>query len=145
MNVTLNLQHTIFMCILRTIDSLMMSSTGWCSRVAGRQGILVHVLIKYHLFFSTANNTIQDAGVQYILDTVIKELSKNSERTFIYVEMAFFTRWWKEQNNQTKSLVSTNPWHHKVCRHWKIYIGAHELCVCNTCGYKHVTIFHGLL
>ncbi|XP_065891997.1 lysosomal alpha-mannosidase-like [Dysidea avara] len=56
-------------------------------------------------YYYGANNTIQDAGVQYILDTVVKELTKNTERTFIYVEMAFFTRWWKEQNNDTKSLV----------------------------------------
>lgn len=35
-------------------------------------------------------------GVQYILDSVIQELSKDSKRKFTYVEMAFFSRWWNE-------------------------------------------------
>ena len=53
----------------------------------------------------TANTTIQHAGVQYILDSVVKQLAKNENRTFIYVEIAFFMRWWKEQKNNTKNLV----------------------------------------
>ena len=54
----------------------------------------------------SANNSIQHAGVQYILDTVIDELQKNPNRTFIYVEMAFFVRWWNEQTDETKAIVS---------------------------------------
>lgn len=54
----------------------------------------------------TANNTIQHAAVQYILDTVIDELQKNPNRTFIYVEMAFFVRWWNEQTDEMKEIVS---------------------------------------
>ena len=57
---------------------------------------------------STANNSIQHAGVQYILDSVVKALAKDKEKTFIYVEMAFFTRWWREQDNSTKTLVCIN-------------------------------------
>ena len=55
----------------------------------------------------TANNSIQHAGVQYILDSVVQALAKDKEKTFIYVEMAFFTRWWREQSNNTKNLVRT--------------------------------------
>ena len=44
--------------------------------------------------------------MQYILDTVIQQLTVDKSRTFIYVEMAFFTRWWKQQNDQTKNIVS---------------------------------------
>ena len=58
------------------------------------------------LYLDIANNSIQHAGVQYILDSVELELSKDPDKTFIYVEMAFFTRWWKEQTETTKSLVS---------------------------------------
>ena len=54
----------------------------------------------------TANNTVTHAGVQYILDTAVRALGKQENRRFIYVEMAFFTRWWKEQPNKTKDLVS---------------------------------------
>ena len=52
-----------------------------------------------------ANNSIQHAAVQYILDTVIEQLLLDKDRTFIYVEMAFFTRWWNEQSNATKEIV----------------------------------------
>ena len=60
-----------------------------------------------YYYLDIATNSIQHAGVQYILDSVVLELSKDPDRTFIYVEMAFFTRWWKEQTETTKSLVST--------------------------------------
>ena len=43
--------------------------------------------------------------MQYILDTVVQELQLDSNRTFIYVEMAFFTRWWNQQNEATKQVV----------------------------------------
>ena len=54
----------------------------------------------------TANNSIQHAGVQYILDSVVQELLADSNRTFIYVEMAFFTRWWDQQSEEMKEKVS---------------------------------------
>ena len=52
-----------------------------------------------------ANQTIRQAGVQYILDTVIPHLLADPARRFIYVEMAFFARWWREQNDHMKSVV----------------------------------------
>ena len=36
------------------------------------------------------------------------ELQLNPNRTFIYVEMAFFTRWWNEQSDETKEIVSSD-------------------------------------
>ncbi len=56
-------------------------------------------------YFYGANNSIQHAGVQYILDSVIPALQKNKDRTFIYVEMAFFKRWWDQQDNSMKETV----------------------------------------
>ena len=44
--------------------------------------------------------------MQYILDSVVLELSKDPDKTFIYVEMAYFARWWKEQTEMMQSLVS---------------------------------------
>lgn len=58
----------------------------------------------FFLFFS-AKTKIQNAGVQYILDSVIQELLKDPSRRFIYVEMAFFWRWWHEQSNNMKHVV----------------------------------------
>ena len=43
--------------------------------------------------------------VQYILSNVITELDKNPDRRFIYVEIAFFERWWRRQCSVTKDLV----------------------------------------
>ena len=48
---------------------------------------------------------IQNAGVQYILDTVIDELIRNKQRKFIYVETAYFWKWWLEQDEKMRSIV----------------------------------------
>ncbi|CAF3727422.1 unnamed protein product [Rotaria socialis] len=50
-------------------------------------------------------NDIQHACVQYILDSVIQALVQNPERRFIYVEIAFFWRWWNEQSDDTRNTV----------------------------------------
>ena len=39
-----------------------------------------------------ANNTIQHAGVQYILDSVVTSLQANPDRKFIYVEQVSASR-----------------------------------------------------
>jgi lysosomal alpha-mannosidase len=80
-------------------------------------------------YYYGANNSIQHAGVQYILDSVIAALLQNPERKycfqtstsphegtlltsdgtvpgrFIYVEIAFFERWWNEQSEDMKTIV----------------------------------------
>ncbi|KAK9540894.1 hypothetical protein VZT92_003314 [Zoarces viviparus] len=50
-------------------------------------------------------NDIQHAGVQYILDSVVDQLLKNPDRRFIYVETAFFYRWWKQQSPSMQQTV----------------------------------------
>lgn len=52
-----------------------------------------------------ANNSIQVAGVQYILDSVTGCLAENPDRKFIYVESGFFSRWWAEQTEEKKAAV----------------------------------------
>jgi len=56
-------------------------------------------------YYMGSNNSIQHAGVQYILDSIIPELKKDPSRKFIYVEIAFFERWWREQSETTKTDV----------------------------------------
>eukprot|EP01136_Pigoraptor_vietnamica_P025489 Opistho-1_new@7004 len=56
-------------------------------------------------YYMGANNSIQHAGVQYILDSVMRSLNQNPDRKFIYVEIAFFSRWWDEQTDETKDMV----------------------------------------
>lgn len=48
---------------------------------------------------------IQKASVQYIIDSVIQSLLESSERRFVYVESAFFSRWWNEQTESLKEQV----------------------------------------
>ncbi|CAF3843849.1 unnamed protein product, partial [Rotaria sp. Silwood1] len=43
--------------------------------------------------------------VQYILDSVIAALDQNPDRRFIYVEIAFFWRWWNEQTDDIREKV----------------------------------------
>ena len=51
------------------------------------------------------HNDIQISAVQFILDSVIDSLSANKDRKFIYVEMAFFSRWWRRQNPEKRGRV----------------------------------------
>ena len=53
----------------------------------------------------TGRNNFANRAVVYILDSVIPELVKNPDRRFIYVEIAFFWRWWNQQNDEMKSTV----------------------------------------
>ncbi|GCC34708.1 hypothetical protein chiPu_0013183 [Chiloscyllium punctatum] len=55
-------------------------------------------------YYGGQTNT-QRAGVQYILDSVITELQADPRRRFIYVEVAFFYRWWRQQSDSMKELV----------------------------------------
>ncbi|RVE40491.1 hypothetical protein evm_014858 [Chilo suppressalis] len=55
---------------------------------------------------------IQKAGVQYILDSVVKELWEIPERRFIYVETAFFAKWWFEQT--LKPNAKSTSWYKRV-------------------------------
>ncbi|XP_076867010.1 lysosomal alpha-mannosidase [Brachyhypopomus gauderio] len=57
-------------------------------------------------YYYGGRNDIQHAGVQYILDSVVGELQKDPARRFIYVETAFFYRWWKQQNQKTRRIVT---------------------------------------
>lgn len=48
---------------------------------------------------------IQYAGVQYIIDSVIQELLRDPEKKFVYVESAFFSKWWKRQSTRLQNEV----------------------------------------
>ena len=48
---------------------------------------------------------IQWAGVRYIITSFVKELIADPKKNFIYVEVAFFKRWWDEQNDNMQQNV----------------------------------------
>ncbi|XP_049732984.1 lysosomal alpha-mannosidase isoform X1 [Elephas maximus indicus] len=56
-------------------------------------------------YFYGIHNDIQRAGVQYILDSVVSSLLANPTRRFIYVEIAFFARWWYQQTKAKQEVV----------------------------------------
>ncbi|KAJ0047951.1 hypothetical protein Pint_16953 [Pistacia integerrima] len=56
-------------------------------------------------YYVGANNSIRGACVQNVLDSVISSLFEDKNRKFIYVEMAFFQRWWRQQSEAMKVKV----------------------------------------
>ncbi|KAG5526953.1 hypothetical protein RHGRI_028029 [Rhododendron griersonianum] len=62
-------------------------------------------------YYVGANNSIRGACVQNVLDSVISSLLDDKNRKFIYVEMAFFQRWWRQQSEvlkiKVKELISS--------------------------------------
>ncbi|CAF1141929.1 unnamed protein product [Rotaria sordida] len=56
-------------------------------------------------YYYGSRGEIVRRGVQYILDSVVQALVENSDRRFIYVEMAFFWRWWNQQSDDMRNTV----------------------------------------
>lgn len=57
-------------------------------------------------YYYGSKSTIQRANVELIIDSVVQELLRDPTKRFIYVESAFFFKWWREQNDDTRSKVS---------------------------------------
>ncbi|XP_063690730.1 lysosomal alpha-mannosidase-like [Bolinopsis microptera] len=55
-------------------------------------------------YFGTRSGLYQ-GGVQFIIDTVVDELTADPSKTFIYMEIAYFKRWWEHRDK---------VWHNKV-------------------------------
>ncbi|KAL3655096.1 hypothetical protein CASFOL_000882 [Castilleja foliolosa] len=58
-------------------------------------------------YYVGSNNSIQGACVQNVLDSLIPALLADKNRKFIYVEQAFFQRWWRNQSKDMKKTVKT--------------------------------------
>ncbi|KAF2301804.1 hypothetical protein GH714_029449 [Hevea brasiliensis] len=56
-------------------------------------------------YYFGGNNSIRGACVQNVLDSVMSALFEDKNRKFIYVEMAFFQRWWRQQSEAMKAKV----------------------------------------
>ncbi|KZV21769.1 alpha-mannosidase [Dorcoceras hygrometricum] len=56
-------------------------------------------------YYVGSNNSIQGACVQNVLDSLIPALLADKNRKFIYVEQAFFQRWWREQSETIQDKV----------------------------------------
>ena len=58
-------------------------------------------------YYYGSRKDITPVGVQYIFDSVIPELVADPTKRFIYVEIAFFWRWWQDQNDLMRNKVRT--------------------------------------
>ncbi|KAF7840227.1 putative alpha-mannosidase [Senna tora] len=62
-------------------------------------------------YYVGSNKYMQGACVQNVLDSLVPALLADKNRKFIYVEQAFFQRWWREQSealqNTVKQLVNS--------------------------------------
>ncbi|KAK1281470.1 hypothetical protein QJS10_CPB22g00482 [Acorus calamus] len=56
-------------------------------------------------YYVGSNNSIQGACVQNVLDSLIPALLADKNRKFVYVEQAFFQRWWRQQSDEIQSVV----------------------------------------
>lgn len=89
------------------------NTTGW--RVLGGGVLNVHIVPHSHddvgwlktvdEYYIGSNQSIQVAGVQFILDSVVEQLAADRRRSFVIVETAFFARWWWEQPERTRATV----------------------------------------
>jgi lysosomal alpha-mannosidase len=46
-------------------------------------------------YFTGTQNNVAKAGVNLILDTMIQSLMDDPSKRFTYVEMKFFSMWWR--------------------------------------------------
>ncbi|XP_069914917.1 lysosomal alpha-mannosidase isoform X3 [Oryctolagus cuniculus] len=56
-------------------------------------------------YYYGVRNVLHHGAVKNILDSVISALRAEPSRRFVYVEMAFFSRWWHQQTNATQQAV----------------------------------------
>ena len=68
-------------------------------------GQLCHNCSSSTISYTLARQDIRREGVQYIIDSVVESLLESSDRRFIYVEMAFFWRWWLQQTENMQQKV----------------------------------------
>ncbi|CAM4731854.1 unnamed protein product [Leuciscus chuanchicus] len=107
----------LFFCLVFSLPTGRNSICGYKSCLATKPSMLnVHLVPHTHddvgwlktvdQYYYGDRNNIQHAGVQYILDSVIDQLQKDPARRFIYVETAFFYRWWRQQSQNTRRIVT---------------------------------------
>ena len=56
-------------------------------------------------YFSGAKYNIQKAGVELVIETVMRELIADPNKRFSYVEIKFFSMWWKYQTEDYKNEI----------------------------------------
>ena len=60
---------------------------------------------KKYQYFSGTNTSIVIADVRNIINSVVDALDANEQRTFTYIEQAFFQRFYRELSDERKKIV----------------------------------------
>ena len=58
-------------------------------------------------YYYGAKQGVQRAGVQYIIESVVKELARDPEKRFIQVETGLFWRWWEDNDEFMRNITRT--------------------------------------
>ncbi|KAK6633436.1 hypothetical protein RUM44_004039 [Polyplax serrata] len=98
------------------VDELHSQKCGYESCPVPKPGMLnVHLVPHTHddvgwlktvdQYYFGSRTDIQNAGVQYIIDSVVSALVNDPKKKFIYVETAFFWKWWNEQEDHMRHKV----------------------------------------
>ncbi|XP_076264017.1 lysosomal alpha-mannosidase-like [Rhynchophorus ferrugineus] len=101
---------------VRTGEKEKIKSCGYESCVPIKEGYVnIHLIPHSHddvgwvktvdQFYYGTNLEMYPAAVQFIYDNVLRSVQKNPNRKFIYVETAFFWKWWLEQGDFEKNLL----------------------------------------
>jgi lysosomal alpha-mannosidase len=112
MNLSLILTLIATLALMKIGESKKNCPSPYSTCNLGKEGFInVHIVPHTHddvgwlktvdeYYFNTKYDDTM--SVKNILDSVIKELDKDPNRRFVYVEIAFFWRWWNEQSNCVK-------------------------------------------
>ncbi|XP_055937632.1 lysosomal alpha-mannosidase-like [Argiope bruennichi] len=95
-------------CIVFMLYQASSSSCGYEACPAGKLDMLnVHIIMHTHddVGWLHTVDSYYEMWVREIITSVVQTLMQNENRRFIYVESAFFTRWWEEQTDLTKEIV----------------------------------------
>ena len=109
----MNLILLSFLCIWSTLRPIS-SECGYngCPKIDPKK-LNIHVVAHSHddVGYRSTPDRYYGDSVRDIITNVVKSLQANPQRRFIQVEIYFFHRWWKEQNQQmrdvTKKLIES--------------------------------------
>ncbi|GMP34300.1 hypothetical protein CsSME_00007221 [Camellia sinensis var. sinensis] len=79
-------------------------------------------------YYVGSNNTIQEACVQNVLDSLIPALLADKNRKFIFAEQAFFQRWWRDQSEAVQNIT-------------KQFVSSGQLELMYTIAYAHLILY----
>lgn len=102
----MKMQH-IMMCLMIFIITSFVCSTFLSEKNNEEDTINVHVIPHTHddAGWVLTIQEYYDQRVKNILDNMMVSLKENPDRTFIYVEQAFFTMWYPSQSEDTKNTL----------------------------------------